>query len=463
MTVYDRIPPASLTAERAVLGSCIIDSEALSDILEILVSEDFYDVNHIEMFQTIYELHQNRKPVDMISVGEELSRRGIFDKLGGQPFISGLVDEIPTTANAAYHANIVKGYSIQRKLIEAGNHIVRLGYSTGMDSAEALEQAERLVFEVAQRKNSSSIMSIFEILRGGTFDKVESQYRSKGADFEGFNSGFVDLDQITRGFQKGSLNIIAARPSMGKTALALNIAQFGGGKTHNSERTKATVLIFSLEMSASQLVLRMLSSGGRVNSHKIQTGMLSSNEWNQLVIAAGELETKPLYIDDSSTLTTMDFRSRCRRFKSKHDDLGLIIVDYLQLMSHSSTRSYDNKQQEVAEISRTLKAVARETDCPVLALSQLSRGVESRQEKKPLLSDLRDSGAIEQDADVVMMLYRSDYYSGEPNPENNSEASLNIAKNRNGPTKELTLYFDREYTLFTNAMGSGTRGLKNKG
>ena len=454
MPVYDRIPPFNLTAERAVLGSCLLDSEALSDILEILVSEDFYDVNHIEMFQAVYELHQSRKPVDMVSIGEELARRGIFEKLGGQPFIAGLIDEVPTTANAAYHANIIKGHSMQRRLIEAGNHIVRLGYSTGMDIAEVLDEAERAIFEVAQKRSSSSVKSIYEILRGGTFDRVETQYKSKGAEFEGFNSGFADLDHITRGFQKGSLNIIAARPSMGKTALALNIAQFGGSITRKSQRTKVPVLIFSLEMSADQLVLRMLSSGGRVNSHKIHTGMLSSNEWTQLVRSAGELESLPLYIDDSSMLTTMDFRTRCRRFRSKHEDLGLIIVDYLQLMNHSSGRSYDNKQQEVAEISRTLKAVARETDCPVLALSQLSRSVESRSEKKPLLSDLRDSGAIEQDADVVMMLYRPDYYGGEQNPEHNSEAFLNIAKNRNGPTKEVKLHFDREYTLFTNAFSA---------
>ena len=451
MPVYDRIPPASLTAERAVLGSCILDPEALSDIIEILISEDFYDINHIDMFQAIYELHQNRKPVDIISISDELTRRGIFEKLGGQSFIAGLVDEVPTTANAAYHANIIKGHSIQRKLIEAGNHIVRLGYSTGMDSTEALDEAERAIFEVSQKRSSSNIKSLFDILRGGTFDRVETQYKSKGAEFEGFNSGFADLDHVTRGFQKGSLNIIAARPSMGKTALALNIAQFGGIKTQKSQKIKSPVLIFSLEMSSDQLAMRLLSSGGRVNSHKMHTGVLSSGEWNQLVKAAGELESLPLYIDDSSMLTTMDFRTRCRRFKSKHDDLGIIIVDYLQLMNHNSSRSYDNKQQEVSEISRTLKAVAREVECPVLALSQLSRGVESRQEKKPLLSDLRDSGAIEQDADVVMMLYRPDYYGGEQNPEMNSEAFLNIAKNRNGPTNEIKLYFDREYTLFTNA------------
>ncbi|MCL1941691.1 MAG: replicative DNA helicase [Synergistaceae bacterium] len=449
MPVYDRTPPANLNAERAVLGSCLIDREALSDILEILTSDDFYDVNHIEMFQAIYELHRERKPVDIISVSDELLRRGIFDKLGGQPFIAGLIDEVPTTANAAYHADIIKGHSIQRRLIEAGNHIVRLGYSAEKDPADALSEAEGKVFEIAEKRSGSNIRSIYDILRGGTFDRVESQYKSKGADFEGFNSGFVDLDNITRGFQKGSLNIIAARPSMGKTALALNIAQFGGGG--DSQKEKVPVLIFSLEMSSDQLALRMLSSMGEVNSHKIHAGMLSSNEWNQLVKAVGELESLPIFIDDSSTLTTMDFRARCRRFKLRNKNLGLIIVDYLQLMSHSVSRGYDNKQQEVAEISRTLKAVARETECPVLALSQLSRGVESRQEKKPLLSDLRDSGAIEQDADLVMMLYRSDYYSGEPNPENNSEASLNIAKNRNGPTKEISLYFNREYTLFTNA------------
>jgi replicative DNA helicase len=320
-----------------------------------------------------------------------------------------------------------------------------------MDPAEALDEAERAVFEVAQKRSSSSIRSVFDILRGGTFDRVETQYRSKGAEFEGFYTGFADLDRITGGFQKGSLNIIAARPSMGKTALALNIAQFGWFKKQKPQKAKVPVLIFSLEMSADQLALRMLSSGGRVNSHNMRTGVLSSNEWNRLVKAAGELESLPLYIDDSSSLTTADLRTRCRRFKSKHEDLGLIIVDYLQLMNHFSGRNYDNKQQEVAEISRTLKAVARETECPVLALSQLSRSVESRQEKKPMLYDLRDSGAIEQDADVVMMLYRPDYYGGEQNPDINSEAFLNIAKNRNGPTNEIALYFDREYTLFTNA------------
>lgn len=450
MSVYDRLPPSSIEAERAVLGSCLIDAEALADIAQLLVAEDFYDINHHEMFRVIFEMHSGRKPVDSLSVSEELRRRAAFDKLGGQSFIAALIDEVPTTANAAYHAGIVKEKSIQRKLIEAGNHIVRLGYSTEKETHEALDDAERVVFEVAQNRRSTSLLSIGEVL-GKTVQRIELQYKSKGTEFTGFNSGFIDLDHVTGGFQKGSLNIIAARPSMGKTALALNIAQFGG-MANAKDGERASVLIFSLEMSSEQLVQRMLSSEAQVNAHNMRTGMLSPRQLSDIGSAVERLRDLPLFIDDSSMLTTMEFRSRARRFKSRYENLGLVVVDYLQLMSHYTGRS-DNKQQEVAEISRALKGVARELECPVVALSQLSRGVESRQDKKPMLSDLRDSGAIEQDADVVMMLYRKDYYDGVQDEENDSEASLNVAKNRNGPTREVKLNFRREFTRFFNSMG----------
>jgi replicative DNA helicase len=281
---------------------------------------------------------------------------------------------------------------------------------------------------------------------GVTFAKIQDQYQKSGSDVSGFDSGFADLDSLTGGFQPGSLNIIAARPSMGKTALALNIAQFGGG------RAGAAVLIFSLEMSSDQLVQRMLGSEAQINIHAMRTGVMGKAEWDELLEAADRLSKSPIYIDDSSMLTTMDFRARCRRFKSRYENLGLVVVDYLQLMSFGG-RNTDNKQQEVAEISRMLKSVARELACPVVALSQLSRAVEQRTEKKPMLSDLRDSGAIEQDADTVSLLYRPDYYDA-VNPEMDSEAFLSLSKNRNGPTDEIRLIFKREITRFFSAARS---------
>jgi replicative DNA helicase len=353
------------------------------------------------------------------------------------------VAEVPTTANVEFHASIVREKAVRRRLIEAGNKIVRLGYATDIENAMALDEAERAVFEITQNNNKVEFRPVRDIL-GGTFAKIEEQYRRSGAKVSGFDSSFADLDALTGGFQPGSLNIIAARPSMGKTALALNIAQFGGAKTGDA------VLIFSLEMSSEQLVQRMLGSEAQVNVHSMRTGVMGKSEWDDLMNAAGRLAKAPIYIDDSSMLTTMDFRSRCRRFKARYPNLGLVVVDYLQLMSFGG-RNTDNKQQEVAEISRMLKGVARELQCPVVALSQLSRAVEQRAEKKPMLSDLRDSGAIEQDADTVLLLYRPDYYEGAVNPDMDSEAFMSLAKNRNGPTNEIRLIFKREITRFFNA------------
>jgi replicative DNA helicase len=400
-------------------------------------------MNHRSAFEAIVDMFGANRPVEIVTLGEELMKRGIFEKLGGQPFFASLVAEVPTTANIEYHANIVKEKSIRRRLIEAGNRIVRLGYATDVENAMALDEAERAVFEVTQNNNKVDFRPVREIL-GGTFTKIEEQYRHSGTQVSGFDSGFTDLDVLTGGFQPGSLNIIAARPSMGKTALALNIAQFGGGRGGDS------VLIFSLEMSSEQLVQRMLGSEAQVNIHAMRTGVMGKGEWDDLMAAAGKLAKAPIFIDDSSMLSTMDFRSRCRRFKARYPNLGLIVVDYLQLMSFGG-RQTDNKQQEVAEISRMLKGVARELQSPVVALSQLSRAVEQRTEKKPMLSDLRDSGAIEQDADTVMLLYRPDYYDGAVNPNLDSEAFLSLAKNRNGPTNEIRLIFKREITRFFNA------------
>lgn len=441
--MYDRVPPQNTGAERAVLGACLLEQEALGHAVESLSPEDFYDLNHRTAFEVMVEMYGANRPVELITFGEELMKRGLFEKLGGQPFFASMVAEVPTTANIEFHAGIVRDKSIRRRLIDAGNHIVRLGYAADMENAMALDEAERAVFEIAQNNDKVDFRPVRDIL-GPTFAKIEEQYRRSGSQVSGFESGFADLDRLTGGFQPGSLNIIAARPSMGKTALALNIAQFGGGKTGDS------VLIFSLEMSGDQLVQRMLGSEAQVNVHAMRTGVMGKSEWDDLMNAAGRLARSPIYIDDSSMLTTMDFRARCRRFKSRHSSLGLVVVDYLQLMSFGGHRT-DNKQQEVAEVSRMLKSVARELQCPVVALSQLSRAVESRTEKKPMLSDLRDSGAIEQDADTVLLLYRPDYYDGAVNPDMDSEAFLSLAKNRNGPTNEVRLIFRRETTRFYSA------------
>ncbi|MDR1979832.1 MAG: replicative DNA helicase [Synergistaceae bacterium] len=441
--MYDRVAPQNTGAERAILGACLLEQEALGNAVENLTPEDFYDLNHRAAFEVMVEMFAANRPVEMVTFSEELMRRGLFEKLGGQPFFASVVAEVPTTANVEFHASIVREKSVRRRLIEAGNHIVRLGYATDIENAMALDEAERAVFEITQNNNKVDFKPVRDIL-GGTFAKIEEQYRRSGAKVSGFDSGFADLDALTGGFQPGSLNIIAARPSMGKTALALNIAQFGGAKTGDA------VLIFSLEMSSDQLVQRMLGSEAQVNVHAMRTGVMGKSEWDDLMNAAGRLAKAPIYIDDSSMLTTMDFRSRCRRFKARYSNLGLVVVDYLQLMSFGG-RNTDNKQQEVAEISRMLKGVARELQCPVVALSQLSRAVEQRTEKKPMLSDLRDSGAIEQDADTVMLLYRPDYYDGAVNPDMDSEAFLSLSKNRNGPTNEIRLIFKREITRFFNA------------
>ena len=352
--------------------------------------------------------------------------------------------EVPTTANIAFHAGIVREKSVRRRLIDAGSKIVSLAYSSELESAMIVDEAERAVFEVSQRNNRADFRPVSDIL-GRTFQNIEQRYQESGSDVSGFESSFADLDRLTAGFQPGSLNIIAARPSMGKTAFALNIAQFGGGGS------RAAVLIFSLEMSAEQLVQRMLAAQSEVDLQAMNTGTMSKGDWDELQNAAGVLTQRPIFIDDSSMLTTMDFRARCRRFKSRYPSLGLVIVDYLQLMSFGG-RQTDNRQQEVSEISRMLKGVARELACPVIALSQLSRETEKRPDKKPMLSDLRDSGAIEQDADTVMFLYRRDYYE-ETQPGVDSEAQLTLAKNRNGPTDTITLVFQREITRFRSWKG----------
>ena len=441
--------PQNPQAERAVIGACLLSSEALGIVSEILKPEDFYDINNKIAYELCLNLYLENKPVDLVTFQDSAKNRGEFDKLGGQPFLAELVSDVTVIAHAGYHAELVKDAALRRKMLEAGNQIAALSVKPDIESI--VDEAEKIILDASGEKDSSGLRAIGKLL---PLDMKEiSELKSGERKNTGFRSNFADLDKIIAGFQPGTLNIIAARPSMGKTALALNIAQFGGEPTANHP-----VLFFSLEMSTKQLNHRILSAqtleiGTGVKISDISSGTLSDYDYWTLERAAETLQKRNIYICDSSELTAMDFRTKCRRFKMRHPDLSLIVVDYLQLM-RSGKKRVDNRQYEVAEISWILKSVARELKCPVIALSQLSRETERRNEKKPQLSDLRDSGAIEQDADTVILLHREDYYGdSENNDFRDSCANLRVAKNRAGSTGSCRLIFRREFTRFTNYGG----------
>ena len=439
----ERIPPNNLDAERAVLGASLLDKEALLYVVESLQPDDFYEPRHGIAFEVMRDMASRDRAVDSLTFTDELARRGAAERLGGHSFVAMLVDSVTTTANVEHHCSIVRDKSIHRQLIRVGADITKTGFSEEIESADALTLAEQQVFELARHGSKSQFRDISSVVLG-TFEQIEKNI-SEGMTASGIPSGFADLDRLTGGFQPGSLNIVAARPSVGKTAFALNIAQYAA-----MER-EVPVLIFSLEMPAEQLAARMLSAEAEVNLKELQlTGKVRSDQWTNLTNAVAKLSRAPIYIDDSSMLTTLELRSRCRRFFSKHtEQTALVIVDYLQLMETHSKRT-DNRQQEVSDISRSLKGVAREFDVPVIALSQLSREVEKRgKDKRPVLSDLRDSGAIEQDADLVAFLYRHDYQEADrATPESKTEVS--VAKHRNGEIGDISLVFYKEFSKFGN-------------
>ena len=434
--------PRNSEAERAVLGACMLSHEALGVVSEMLKPEDFYNPLYSSVYAVLLDMYSENKPVDLVSVSDELQRRNLYSRVGGQPFLAEVIGNVSSTLNASYHAEIVSKFATRRRLIDAGKNIMNLSQNQVLDQPELITESEKILFNVTQNKDDTKPASLKE-LSMPVFASITENYESGGRKLTGFSSGFEDLDKIISGFQPGSFNIIAARPSMGKTALALNIAQFGGDG-------EAPMLIFSLEMSAEQLMHRIYSAESGVKLASIITGIMSREEFARLRDSAEYLNSRKIFIQDSSELNAVEFMTKCRRFKNRHPDLALIIVDYLQLM-HSASKKSDNRTQEVTEISRVMKSVAKELNCPVIALSQLSRETEKRNSKKPQLSDLRDSGAIEQDADTVMLLYRDDYYD-DANTEFDSKAELRIAKNRTGPTGTCKLIFRREYTRFANYM-----------
>ena len=443
--------PQNPQAERAVVGACLLSSDALGIVSEMLKPEDFYDINNKIVYEICLSMYLDSKPIDLVTFENEAKSRNVYERIGGQPFLAELVSDVMFTGNAGYYAEIVKGTALRRRVISTGQKISELGMKPDIEPVEIIGEAEKLLLDASAEKDSSGPVSLKESTPA-VLAKI-NELRTGARKNAGFLSRLTDLDKIIAGFQPGTLNIIAARPSMGKTALALNITQFGS----NSEADNHT-LFFSLEMSEEQLIHRMLSAqtldfGEGVEISAITSGTLSDYDVYALERAAAKLQQRNIYIHYSSELTAMDFRTECRRFKTRHPDLSLIVVDYLQLMSSGNKRN-DNRQNEVAEISRMMKAVAVELECPVIALSQLSRETEKRTEKKPILSDLRDSGAIEQDADTVILLYREDYYAeNENNDLTDSKADLRVAKNRNGTTGICHLTFQRKFTRFMNYGG----------
>ncbi|MGM0842551.1 MAG: replicative DNA helicase [Bacillota bacterium] len=434
----DRIPPQNIEAEQAVLGAIFLEPSALTTTSEILIPEDFYRHSHQKIYNVMLNLGDGGKAVDLITVTEELAAAKELEDVGGVAYLSELAASVPTAANIEYYAKIVEEKSLLRRLIRTATDIASDGYAREDEVDALLGEAEKNIMEVAQRKNGGAFHNIKDVLVR-TYDNIETLTNRKG-DVTGISTGFADLDHLTAGFQRNDLIIVGARPSMGKTAFALNIAQ------NVAIKAKENVAIFSLEMGAEQLVMRMLCAEGNINAQNLRTGDLTDEDWRKLTMAMGSLSNAGIFIDDTPGIKVGEIRSKCRRL-AQEQGIGMILIDYLQLIQGNG-RSGENRQQEVSEISRSLKGLARELEVPVIALSQLSRGVEQRQDKRPMMSDIRESGSIEQDADIVAFLYREDYYDKEA--ENKNIIEIIIAKQRNGPVGNVSLAFVKEYNKFVN-------------
>lgn len=432
-----RVPPQNVEAEQAVLGAMLLSHDAVILAMERLQSHDFYRDVHRVIFEGMEHLHRENKEIDVITLTEELRRMKRLDDVGGVEYVLQLPNLVATAANIEYHANIVSEKALARKLISTCTELTTEAYDGEKEPEDLLDDAERKILQLSDTKNRGDFASVGAVVET-TLDKITKLYENK-AGLTGLPTGFRDLDRMTSGLQPSDLILVAARPSMGKTAFTLNIAQNVG------VRQRKTVAFFSLEMSQGQLVQRLLCQIAHIDSQKLRTGQLNSDdEWSRLTDACDKLYESPVYIDDTPGISVAEMRSKARRLKSEHG-LDLIIVDYLQLMQG---RNSESRQQEISEISRSLKALARELKVPLIALSQLSRSVESRQDKRPMLSDLRESGALEQDADIVSFLYREDYYDKET--ENQHITEVILAKHRNGPVGSVKLYFKNEFTLFLN-------------
>ena len=433
-----KIPPNDVEAEQAVIGSMLTDKEAVSAAIEVLKPEDFYREDNRIIFEAILSLYGRSEPIDIITLKSELSSMGKFEAVGGLEYIAELPDKVPTTANVEQYIKIVEEKSVLRNLIKTANEIITLGYDQTQEVDSIIDGAEKKIFEVMQKKNQKGYTPIKDILVG-TFTELEQLYNQKQR-ITGIPTGFSDLDFRTSGLHNSDLILVAARPAMGKSAFALNIA------TNAAVRAKVPVAIFSLEMSKEQMTSRILCSEAMVDSNKVRTGKIDDEEWGKLAAASGELSEANIYIDDTPGISIMEIRAKCRKMKIEKN-IGLVVIDYLQLVQGSGKRG-SSREQEIAEISRSLKILAKEINVPVIALSQLSRAPEQRPDHRPMLSDLRESGSIEQDADIVMFLYRDDYYNEDSEKKNIAEVIL--AKHRAGSTGTVELLWLGNYTKFAN-------------
>jgi len=444
VVVSDRVPPQSKEAEQSVLGSMILDREAIFSAAELLSEKDFYSTAHQKIFSSIISLSEKGEPVDLVTLSEELQRSRCLDEVGGRTYLVTLANAVPTAANVQYHSQIVREKAILRALIQTATGIVSRSFDAPHNVDEFLDEAEQLIFEIGKRGKQQAFAALKDVLVDA-FDRIEKLYDEKKG-VTGISTGFTDLDRLTSGLQNSDLVVIAARPSMGKTTLALNMAQ------QVAVKEKRPTAIFSMEMSKDQLAQRLLCAESQIDAQNMRRGFLSQDEWHKLTKAVGPLSESPLYIDDSAQLSVMEVRAKARRLKAEKG-LDAIFVDYLQLMRGFS-RS-ESRQQELSEISRALKALAKELNVPVVALSQLSRAVEKRPDRRPILSDLMESGGIEANADLVMFIYRDAYYNKDSDKGNIAE--INIAKQRNGPTGLIELYFLDRFTKFANVARESIR------
>ncbi len=417
----EKLPPQNIEAEQSILGAILIDNDALPRALEIIAPEDFYKMSHRKIFYAMSELFDKNEAIDLITLTDQLKKNNELEAVGGVSYLSSLVNMIPTAANIKYHSNIVREKALLRGLLRSAGEIANKVYEDTLDAEDLVDYAEKSIFDISDKRIKVSFVTLKEVIKG-SFEMIEHLYDKKET-VTGVPSGFRDLDEMTTGFQKGDLIIVGGRPSMGKTAFVLNIAQ------HVGLELKEPVAVFSLEMAKEQLALRMLCSEAMVNSNSIRKGFIKKEDWHKLTSAASNLTGAPIFIDDSSSITVLELRAKARRLKMEHG-LSLVIVDYLQLMKGKGT--FERREQEISDISRSLKALAKELSVPVIAVSQLNRSVEQRRPPKPMLADLRESGAIEQDADVILFLYRDEIYNKD-NPANKGKAEVDIAKQRNGP------------------------------
>jgi replicative DNA helicase len=436
-TVYSpyKVPPHNLEAEQAIVGGILINNDALNQVVDILSGEDFYREAHTLIYEGMLTLYNRDDPVDVITLSQVLKEKGALDKIGGTEYLASLAEATATSAGIMYHAEIVKDLSTRRNLIRQCSHISEVCFQPGNDTEDILDSAEQYIFEIAERNIDQHFLQLDEVVKN-SFKKIET---TTGSNITGISTGFTDFDSLTSGLQPSDFIIIAGRPSMGKTALALNIA------LNAALVDKVAVAIFSLEMSSLQLGIRLLGSDAMIDAWKLRKGALQDDDYLRLTDSANRLSELPIYIDDSSGLSSLEIKAKARRLKKKHN-ISLVIIDYLQLMQ--SKKAVESRQLEISDISRSLKALAKDLDIPVLAVSQLNRKVEDRPNKRPMLADLRESGAIEQDADLILFIYREELYNR--TEENKGKAELNVAKHRNGPTGLVNLTFREKYTKFQN-------------